>query len=69
MDGWGAALVMHADRWEAGAALKQASNPVAWETPTQSRPLACKYPANRAAVEAFREAAAKAKKEQTPGEL
>ena len=62
--GWNgqvAAFVMRKDRWNAGIALMQASNPSGWEVLSSEINLSI---ANHAALSACREAAAKTKKEQ-----
>ncbi len=56
-----AALVMRADRWEAGAALMQAGDPAAWARLDADAGLVA---ANREAVDACRETAAKTGKAQ-----
>ncbi len=56
-----AAFIMHADRWNAGAALMQAQSPAAWHDLEFAAQL---LTSNKAALEACRDAAAKAKKEQ-----
>jgi len=60
-DGQIAAVIMNADRWDAGKALMKAQNPEAWRTFSSAAEL---EKANAAALGACREAAAKAKKEQ-----
>ena len=56
-----AALVMHNDRWNAGAALMQAGNPDGWRGVIDSANL---VKANREALAVCREAAARTKTEQ-----
>jgi hypothetical protein len=61
LDGRLAATIMGADRWNAGAALMQTQNPEAWRALMDAGKLTAN---NSAALEACRDAAAKAKKEQ-----
>ena len=61
LDGRVAAFVMRADRWDAGADLMKAGNPVAWNNVMAALDLS---KANREALAACRDAAAKTKKEQ-----
>ena len=56
-----AALVMQADRWDAGEALMQAGNPDGWRGVTDAANL---VKVNREALSACREAAARTKTEQ-----
>ena len=56
-----AALIMKADRWNAGVALMQAGNPEGWRGVADASNL---VRVNQEALAACREAAAKAKKEQ-----
>ena len=56
-----AALIMKADRWDAGIALMQAASPDGWRGVVDASNL---VRINQAALAACREAAAKAKKEQ-----
>ncbi len=61
LDGQVAAFIMHADRWNAGAALMQAQSPEAWRDLEAAAEL---LTANKAALTICRDAAAKTKKEQ-----
>lgn len=61
LDGQVAAFIMRADRWHAGEALMQVDSPADW---AQFAAAIDFSKANKAALEACREAAAKAKKEQ-----
>jgi hypothetical protein len=63
-DGQVAAFIMNGDRWSAGSALMQEQNPEAWNVLMAAGKLTAD---NSAALEACREAAAKAKKEQHCG--
>ena len=56
-----AALIMRADRWNAGTALMQAGNPDGWRGVVDASNL---VRVNQEALSACREAAGKAKKEQ-----
>jgi len=61
LDGEVAAFIMQANRWNAGAALMQAQSPQGWRDLEAAAELRT---ANKAALAACREAAAKTKKEQ-----
>jgi hypothetical protein len=61
LDGRVAAVIMRGDRWDAGADLMKAGNPVAWNNLMAALDLS---KANREALAACRNAAAKTKKEQ-----
>jgi hypothetical protein len=61
LDGQVAAFIMRGDRWHAGEALMQVDSPTDWAQFAAAVDLS---KANKAALEACREAAAKAKKEQ-----
>ena len=56
-----AAVIMRADRWNAGIALMQAASPDGWRGVAEASDL---VRVNQEALTACREAAAKAKKEQ-----
>ena len=60
-DGAVAAVIMKADRWNAGVALMEAASPDGWRSLADASSL---VRVNREALAACREAAAKAKKEQ-----
>jgi hypothetical protein len=60
-DGYVAAFIMNADRWDAGGALMQAGSPEAWRGLMEDFNL---VKSNQAALGVCHEAAAKAKKEQ-----
>jgi hypothetical protein len=61
LDGRVAALILRADRWDAGAALMQAQSPEAWRVLMDGGKLST---ANSDALGACRDAASKTKKEQ-----
>ena len=61
LDGQVAAFIMHADRWNAGAALMQAQSLEAWRDLEAAAAL---LTPNKGALAACRDAAAKTKKEQ-----
>lgn len=61
LDGRVAAIVMHADRWDAGSELMNKANPEAWKNLMAAVELS---KSNRDAISACRDAAAKTKKEQ-----
>ena len=61
LDGHVAAFIMHADRWNAGAALMQAQSPQGWRDLEAAAEL---LTPNKAALAACRDVAAKMKKEQ-----
>jgi Family of unknown function (DUF6118) len=61
IDGRVAAFIMHADRWNAGAALMEAGSPEGWQHLKSAADL---LQPNEAALTACRDAAAKMKKEQ-----
>jgi hypothetical protein len=63
-DGYVAAFIMNADRWNAGGALMAAHSPKAW---AELGAAAGMLKSNKAAIEACREAAVKTKKEQHCG--
>jgi sugar/nucleoside kinase (ribokinase family) len=56
-----AAVIMHANRWDAGIALMKDGNPDGWERLAADADLVS---ANREKITVCRDAAAKAKKEQ-----
>jgi hypothetical protein len=61
LDGQVAAFIMRGDRWHAGEALMQVDSPADWAQFAAAVDLS---KANKTALEACRDAAAKAKKEQ-----
>jgi hypothetical protein len=61
LDGRVASFILHADRWNAGAALMQAQSPEAWRALMVAGKLATN---NSEALGACRDAAAKTKREQ-----